>query len=247
MTFCIVLDLETTGLDPAKDAVVEVAAVPLVFSDDKVGGTGDWFVLPGATSLVAPGRRVPPEARAVHHLSDAELRGAPQLPQALALVLSKVDQRGELCEALVAHNSPFDRGFIGQYFPSNIPWLDTWRLAMHIYPDAPSFGNQTLRYHLGLQVDAARDTNGDAYPPHRALYDATVTAYILQRMLETHTVAELLELQDRPALQRICRFGKHRGTAWSDVPRDYLKWVVTQDNPPFEGDVLHTCRFWLGY
>ena len=233
MTFCIVLDCETTGLDAAKDAVVEVAAV----------GVLDGKVLPGASSLVAPGRRVPPEARAVHHLSDAELRDAPQLPQALARVLAAVDQKGELCAALVAHNSPFDRGFIGQYFPSNIPWLDTWRLAMHLYPDAPSFSNGTLFYWLGLDRSAPE---GPAQT-HRALYDATVTAYILQRMLEERPLEALLKLQDEPVLQKTCRFGKHRGVLWSDVPRDYLGWVLRQDNPPFEGDVVHTCKHWLGY
>lgn len=253
MLICV--DTETTGLDHKIDAVVEVAAVPLVFSDDKMGGTGDWFVLFGASSLVAPGRRIPPEARAVHHLSDEELRTAPQLPQALANVLTQVNVKGEPCEALVAHNAPFDRGFIGQYFPSNLPWLDTCRLAMHLYPDAPAYGNMVLFYWLSLRLPPVTDpgisqTIADTVPrggTHTALYDATVTAYLLAKMLETNTVAELLEMQDKPVLQRTCRFGKHRETAWSDVPRDYLKWVLNQSNPPFEGDVLHTCRFWLGY
>lgn len=233
----VVVDLETTGLNPATDCVVEIAGVPVL------GGK----VLTGASSLVTPGRRVPPEARAVHHISDEELRTAPQLPQAIANVFVAIDQPGERLECLVAHNAGFDRGFIGQFFPSNIPWLCTWRCAMHLYPDAPSYGNSVLRYFLGIEFDAARDADGDACLPHRALYDATVTAYVLQRMLETRTVAELLDLQDRPVLQRTCRFGKHRGTLWSDVPRDYLGWVLRQDNPPFEGDVLHTAKYWLGY
>lgn len=240
---CYTLDLETTGLDPKTDAVVELAIVSLIFSDDKLGGTRNWFVLPGASSLVAPGRRIPPEARAVHHLSDAELRDAPQLPQALAQVLAQVDQRGELCEAIVAHNAMFDKGFVGAYFPSAIPWLDTWRCAMHLWFDAPSYSNGTLFYWLGLDktmpVTEAKT--------HRALYDATVTAHLLQRMLQTHTLIDLLELQAKPVLQKVCRFGKYRGSAWSDVPRDYLRWVLVQDNPPFEDDVVHTCRHWLGY
>lgn len=243
----LVLDCETTGLDATNDAVVEIAAVPLIHSDDGNGGDGGWFVMPGASSLVAPGRRVPPEARAVHHLSDEELRNAPHLPRAMADVLMAVDRRGERIEALCAHNSEFDRGFLGGFFPSDVPWLDTWRLAMHLWPDAPSYSNQTLRYWLGLKVDAARDTNGDAYPPHRALYDATVTAHLLQRMLQTNLLADLLVLQGKPVLQRTCRFGKHRGVAWSDVPRDYLGWVLRQDNPPFDDDVRHTCSYWLGY
>lgn len=233
MTFCLVLDCETTGLDAARDAVVEVAAV----------GVLNGKVTPGASSLVAPGRRIPPEARAVHHLSDEELRTAPQLPWALANVLTQVDQRGELCEALVAHNAVFDRGFIGQYFPSNIPWLCTMRCAMHLWSDAPGYANGVLFYWLGLDRTAPQT----AAQSHRALYDATVTAHLLQRMLQDRPLQALLNLQSQPVLQRICRFGKHKGSAWSDVPRDYLGWVLRQYNPPFEDDVVFTCKHWLGY
>ena len=240
----VCLDCETTGLDAKADAVCEIAAVPLKLSVNIMGEhEGDWIVLPGTSSLVAPGRRVPPEARAVHHLSDEELRTAPQLPRALADVLTAVDQKGGLCEALAAHNASFDRGFIGQYFPSNMPWLDTWRLAMHLYPDAPSFSTGALFYWLGIDktmpVTEART--------HRALYDATVTAHLLQRMLQERPLQALLDLQTQPVLQKVCRFGKHRNVAWSDVPRDYLKWVIAQSNPPFEDDVVHTAKHWLGY
>jgi exodeoxyribonuclease X len=234
-----VWDVETTGLDHEKDSVVEVACVPLV---QGVSDSG-WCVRPGASSLVTPGRRVPPEARAVHHIGDEELRTAPQLPMAMADIMMAVDVRGERFECLAAHNASFDRGFIGQYFPSDLPWLDTLRCAMHTWPDVPSYSNGTLFYWLGIDktmpVTEART--------HRALYDATVTAHLLRWMLQTHSLADLLDLQSRPVLQRTCRFGKHRGTAWSDVPRDYLGWVLRQDNPPFEDDVVHTCRHWLGY
>lgn len=73
----VVLDTETTGLDHKSDAIVELAAVGLV-------QTGDgWTLGPSFSSLVSPGRRVPPEARAVHHLSDEQLRDAPHLPIAM--------------------------------------------------------------------------------------------------------------------------------------------------------------------
>lgn len=222
--------------------MVEVAAVLLMHQDNQ------WQVHAGTSSLVAPGRRIPPEARAVHHLSDTDLRTAPQLPQALANIMVTLDHPGERIEALVAHNAAFDRGFLGAFFPSDIPWICTWRCAQHLWPNMPGYGNQTLRYALSVEVDLSPYTLlGVQLQPHRALYDATVTAYILQAMLERRTVAELIELTSKPVLQHTCRFGKHRGSLWSDVPRDYLRWVLNQDNPRFEDDVVHTCKFWLGY
>jgi exodeoxyribonuclease X len=231
--------------------VVEIAAVPLVEIDalvrhtvaDDERGASSWQVCAGASSLVAPGRRVPPEARAVHHLSDGELRNAPHLPRAMADVLMAVDRRGERIEALCAHNADFDRGFLGGFFPSDVPWLDTWRLAMHLWPDAPGYGNGVLFYWLGID----RTMPVTEAQTHRALYDATVTAHLLQQMLRDSLLADLLVLQGKPVLQRTCRFGKHRGVAWSDVPRDYLGWVLRQENPPFDDDVRYTAGHWLGY
>jgi exodeoxyribonuclease X len=234
----LTIDLETTGLDHKTDSVVEIAAVQVIKND-----RDQWTIGQGSSSLVAPGRRVPPEARAVHHLSDEQLRSAPQLPMAVADVMMAVDKRGERIECVVAHNAAFDRGFLGAFFPSSMIWLDTMRCAQHIWPDAPSYGNMALFYWLNLE----RNSPLPDLPPHRALYDATVTANLLLALFDNHSLEDLIELQTKPVLQRICRFGKHRNVAWSEVPRDYLRWVLGQDNPPFEDDVRHTASYWLGY
>ena len=241
----VVLDCETTGISAeAGDAVVEVAAVPLRRALE--GSAVAWELGPGASSLVAPGRRVPPAARAIHHLGDEERRAAPKLRVALHQVLSQINERGEWCEAVACHNAAFDKAFLGGYFPPDIPWLCTWRLALHLWPEADSHSNQALRYGVrGLDAEFREWVAGrENMVPHRALYDAGVTACLLRRMLATHTVEQLLALQEQPVLQRTCRFGKHRGAPWSQVPQDYLKWLLRAD-PPFDGDVQHTARHHL--
>lgn len=42
----------------------------------------------------------------------------------------------------------------------------------------------------------------------------------------------------------MCKFGKHKGTLWSQVPRDYLDWVVNKSDFTDE-DVLYTARHYL--
>ena len=82
-----------------------------------------------------------------------------------------------------------------------------------------------------------------ALPPHRALPDAYVTANILDRMLRDHTPEELVLLAQSPILIKNCTFGKHRGTPWNEVPKDYLRWLVRQE---FDADTLFTAKHHLG-
>ena len=63
-----VLDIETTGLDPAKDAICEIASVDMV----KGGGVTNRM-----STFVNPGRPIPPSASAIHHILDEDVKGAP--------------------------------------------------------------------------------------------------------------------------------------------------------------------------
>ena len=62
-----VIDIETTGIDPATDAIVEVASVDL---------TRDNAITNRQETLVRPGIPVPPEASAIHHLIEQDLVSA---------------------------------------------------------------------------------------------------------------------------------------------------------------------------
>ena len=62
------------------------------------------------------------------------------------------------------------------------------RAAKHL-PDAPNYQNATLYYYLGFQ----RLTGQVA--PHSALFDVTITAHILTRLLAERTVDDLLKLE----------------------------------------------------
>jgi exodeoxyribonuclease X len=205
-----VLDVETTGLKPEEQArAVEVAAV--LTSDGAVRVQKQ-----GKRSFVNPYCPIPPQASGVHHIVAEDVEGAPDLNEALAVVLDPFGLA--LVSICAAHNSKFDRGFLPML--DDRGWIDTLRCAQHVWPDAPDFKNQTLRYWLG--VDLPRDRM------HRALEDATVTAHILARLLAERTVDELLALSTAPVLLRTVGFGKHYGWSWSDVPTDYLDWILSK-------------------
>ena len=87
------------------------------------------------------------------------------------------------------------------------PAICTYKAALRLWPEAPGHGNQVLRYWL-------RPKDLDpviASPPHRALPDAYVTAFILRELLELATVEELIAWTGEPALLPRVTFGQYRG------------------------------------
>lgn len=246
-----VVDTETTGLDKDNDRIVELAVTTIDAGKKSIVDTWSTFVAPHGAKItpyvnqhgevITPGMSL--EARATHHITDKELEGAPTLEQAIKEApLSDVD-------FFCAHNAAFDR----QFLTMDVKWLCTYRTARHLYPDAPRHTNQVLRYYLDLNdklyeakpapIDD-RGWNIMLQPPHRALVDTWVTAHILLEMLEMKEPRDIHVLSNSPVLEKVCRFGKHAGTEWSKVPRDYLSWIIRTGG--FDPDVMHTARHYSG-
>lgn len=218
----VVIDTETTGIDPAKDKVVEVATATV--SGPSVGH--------GFDTLINPGTPIPPTASACHHLTDADVIGAPTL-DAIAGKLAEQAQDA----VLVAHNANFDRGFLPCL--ADKKWLCTMRMAKHLFPLAPSYSNQVLRYWLKLTVE------NTGLPPHRAKSDATVTAALFVELLKHYMAQEgdkgvdaLLEFVNRPIKIERMPFGKHKDLELAKVPRDYLQWALK--NCDLDYDLRHS-------
>lgn len=226
MTCIAVVDTETTGLDLEKDCIVELACIPIKGPPWKID-------LQNATSsLVKPTCPIQIPAMATHHITEDMVMFAAEFDMAL--------QQSKILDAqyVAAHSADFDFGFI----KIDKPIICTYRCAKHLWPDAPSFKNQALRYWLpNLDIELYDSQSIMALPPHRALFDAWTTAHILMRMLDEHNPEELIRLTGEPILLKTVGFGKHYGELWSDVPSDYLRWILKQD---FDADTKHTAMHW---
>jgi len=153
----LAVDTETTGMSPDAGArLVEVARVEIVD-----GALGD-----GWSSLVRPGRPIPPDATRVHGITDAMVANAPE-PGPVARELR------EACAELplVFHNAPFDLPFLIQMFreagapPLVNPIVDTLGLARGLAgAGSNALGALATRYKLPAEA------------AHRALGDARTTA-----------------------------------------------------------------------
>ena len=147
----VAFDLETTGLNPVDDGIVEIGAV-LVENGE----------------MVNPQISISPEASAVNHITDSMVAGAPLIHQALPYFLAFVGDN-----VLVAHNAPFDIRFIAQACMQNrfrvpLSFFDTMNLARY-WPEASDKKLTSLAAAAGIETDTA----------HRALSDAkTVVALV---------------------------------------------------------------------
>lgn len=230
-----VIDTETTGLDADIDQVCEHAVIVMNRGEEDV-----WEVEAVYTQMNDITVPMTCEARAVHHIDPASLVGHPLFEQGW---LCSPNNHLATIEAWVAHNAAFDRAFVGRHLPETLgalPWACTYRLAQHLWPEAPSFGNQVLRYWQGALP--ATDVTG--LYPHQALYDVSVTATLFQRLARGRSLEQLVHLSQQPVLQTVVRFGKHYGQRWSDVPPSYCRWILGQSD--FDPDVVYTAKVLLG-
>ena len=218
------IDIETTGIEPSRDAIVEIASVDL---------QRDASITNFQETSVRPSIPVPAAASAVHHLIDADLAHAPHL--------EAVIYRFKRADAYVAHNCFLERSFIGPLVGDTIR-VCTYKCALRVWPDLAAHGNQALRYHFGhinpLGVDRAR------LVPHRALSDAIVTAAIFFELIKHASWPELVRWSMEPALLTYLRFGMHRGERFDAAPGDYLLWLAEGAHDLSE-DVRFSARYWL--
>jgi DNA polymerase-3 subunit epsilon len=189
----VVVDLETTGTDPAQDAITEIGAV-------KVRG-GE--VLGEFRTFVDPRRPIPAYIASLTGISDATVRGAPEISTVLPMFLDFAHDA-----VLVAHNARFDIGFLRAHAARlELPWpgptvLDTLALARTVYrrDEVRDHKLATLAAHVGAQVT----------PDHRALSDARATVDVLHAIIArlgdrgTRTIEDLASAHRRvtPAQMR---------------------------------------------
>jgi exodeoxyribonuclease X len=201
-----------------------------------------WVFGPGHSFFVETFAKFDPAARAAHHINPAWCQpGAPNCaPKGIIIGSMKTMERpGQMLYA--AHNAPYDAQFLPEL---SLAFIDTYVCAKHIWPDAPKYSNQTLRYWLEAEPPAALL---EGLVAHRALYDAACTAAVLERMLRGHTPAELVRLSTTPMLLKTVNFGKHDGQPWSEVPQGYLAWMQrSSDMYTKDKDIKFTVDHYLG-
>ncbi len=153
------LDLETTGLDPARDRVIEIGAV--AFTPDQVTSTLE--------QLVDPGRPVPDPVLRLTGIRQEDLRGAASPEAALRTLAEFLRGRQP-----VGHGARLDVEFLeaAGHWDESQQILDTLDIARILLPSAGSHSLPLLSAEMGFNQPR----------PHRALDDADATRQLLLRL-----------------------------------------------------------------
>ncbi len=222
----LALDLETTGLDPERDRIVEFCLVRL---------NAELEELERWTQLVNPGQPIPGEVVAIHGITDADVAGQPPFSAFAQKVQEWVNAR-----VLIAYNHSFDRDVLHyelqragqQGVAMNHPCIDPFMIYRR---NQPHTLEGAYRHYVGKELAGA----------HRAEADTDAMLEVLRAQRGAHglpdDLSQAVEVPDRQWLDRARRlyrddgevrfgFGKYRDGLLEDHA-DYARWMLSADFP----------------
>lgn len=212
----IILDTETHTLNGQP---IEIAYAPIQIHDGKL--TLDKSQI--FDQLYRVDEPISYAAMAVHHILESELIDQPHytsfsLPQDTTYI--------------IGHNIDYDIRALEKCGVdiSKIKAICTLALARLVWPDAEAHNISALIYMITKGSAKARDMIKKA---HRADMDIILTANILMHEihhLKIQTIEELYTASEDARIPRTINFGKHRGTAITDLPADYMQWLLRQED-----------------
>jgi DNA polymerase-3 subunit epsilon len=218
----VCLDCESTGLEPDKDRIVEIAAARFTFD-----GLIEEF-----ETLIDPECEIPSTSQEIHKISKEMLVGKPKIAEILPKLLKMID--GHI---LVGHGIGFDIALIAaEAKRAQIPcrineqaYLDTLRMA-RLYGESPVNSLQQLRQHFNIAPEGA----------HRAMSDVIVNIEVFKQLAKPYqTTAEIFQVLQKPIRLKAMPLGKHKGRRFDEIPLEYLQWAERKD---FDQDLLFSIR-----
>lgn len=160
----IALDLETTGLRPASDRILEIGAAKI-----EEGEVTSYY-----ETFVDCGIPIPPQITQLTGITGEMIKGSPQRDEAVKGFLGF---SGDL--PLLGHNLAFDYSFMkqnaaGMGLPYERRGVDTLKIARICLPDLPKKSLDCLSEYFGIPQEHH----------HRALDDALTAARLYERLKE---------------------------------------------------------------
>lgn len=237
------LDLETTGLSPGSDRIVEIAVI-------RVSPGGD---VTEKVRRFDPGMPIPPEATAVHGIEDADVAGKPPFAARARSLADQLDP----CDLAGFNLRRFDLPMLlAEFRRAGVRFDPRKRRLVDVqtifHREEPRDLSAAARFYLAREHQDAHSALGDIRTT-AAVFSAQLERYdhlprdldglhgYCDEMSPFETEVERWFGQDPECLE-FAR-GKHRGRTLDDVARtdpDYLRWMLGAED--MDPDVLDIVR-----
>ena len=186
----VVFDLETTGLNPVKNEIIEIGAVKI-----KNGEVIDEF-----SSMVKPKENIPAKITEITGIDDSMVKDADSFDKVFKEFVEFIDGA-----PLVAHNMDFDYSFIRQPLndfvkTEDVTLIDTLTLARAVLPKLKNHKLATLVDHYKINLENH----------HRALDDAKATGYLFLELLKENDEIEIDNIDELNELTKNIDWKKQR-------------------------------------
>ncbi len=239
----IFFDTETTG-NTEKDFLIQIAYKIHPVED---GADNEEF-----NALYKSEKKIPPEASAVHHITNKMITDKPSFTESddFPKIKKLFENKNNV---VIAHNAPFDLIMIEKegIIPKN--FICTLRVVRYLDKEEKieKYNLQYLRYFLEMEVEATA---------HDALGDVLVLEVLFERLKkkimemgkldEEKTLEKMIDISSRPSLFHTFKFGKYNGKKLEEIAktdRGYLQWLLDQklQGDGIDEDWIYTLKHYL--
>lgn len=236
MSNIIFFDTETTG-NETKDFLCQIAYKT---RDEQFVG------------LYKPEIKIPPEASAVHHISNKMVADKTYFKESgdLPKIKKLFEDKNSV---VVAHNAPFDLMIIKKEGITPTNFICTLRLARHLDKEEKieQYKLQFLRYFLEIEVEAtAHDALGDVLVLEK-LFERLKSKVMKEEGLdETAAIKKMIEISSHPSIFTKLSFGKYKGKRIEEVlslDRGWLEWLLREKekSDQIDEDWIYTLKHYL--
>ena len=202
--------------------------------------------------LYRPPVKIPPEASAVHHITNKMVADKPTFKESTDQpIIKKLFEASD--SIVVAHNAPFDLMIIKKEDIQPTNFICTLRVARELDREGKieRYNLQYLRYLLDLDVEAtAHDALGDVLVLEKLFERLKKKLIDSEKLSEEDAITKMIEISSHPSLFRTINFGKHNGKKLEEVlatDRGYLEWLLAQklESGQMEEDWIYTLKHHL--
>lgn len=212
----VILDTETHDLNglPIEIAYAPVDIVQGVLVLDKERIFDQYYQV---------GEKISYGSMAVHHILESDLINQPDY-RSFKLPTET--------QYIIGHNIEYDMNAIARCGIDIQPLksICTLALARQVWKNLEAYNMSALVYYVSKGSEKARQMLKNA---HRADADIILTANVLMHMLkelQVNNMEELYQISEQALIPTTIHFGKHKGTALTDLPKDYVDWLLSKDD-----------------